>query len=128
MSSNTKIEWTDATWNPVTGCTRVSEGCRNCYMARTVPRQGQDPWTSRPTQWPPSNDTFSDGTFQKSFLKDKKGGNWDEWPDDLRVREFPRCPRCGSEEMNRVHHAATFALPECWVMECGECGYEGEPS
>ncbi len=41
----TSIEWTDATWNPVTGCTRVSEGCRNCYMARTVPRQGQDPWT-----------------------------------------------------------------------------------
>lgn len=30
----TKIEWTDETWNPVTGCTRVSEGCRNCYAAR----------------------------------------------------------------------------------------------
>ena len=27
----TKISWTDSTWNPVTGCTRVSEGCRNCY-------------------------------------------------------------------------------------------------
>lgn len=45
MGDKTSIEWTDATWNPVTGCTRVSEGCRNCYMARTVPRQGQDPWT-----------------------------------------------------------------------------------
>lgn len=45
MGDNSKIEWTDATWNPVTGCTRVSEGCRNCYMARTVPRQGLDPWT-----------------------------------------------------------------------------------
>lgn len=44
MSATTKIEWTDSTWNPVTGCTRVSEGCRNCYMARTVPRQGLDPW------------------------------------------------------------------------------------
>lgn len=31
----TKIEWTDATWNPLRGCTRVSEGCRNCY-AETV--------------------------------------------------------------------------------------------
>ena len=29
-----KIEWTDATWNPVVGCTRVSEGCRNCYAER----------------------------------------------------------------------------------------------
>jgi len=27
----TKIEWADETWNPVTGCTKVSEGCRNCY-------------------------------------------------------------------------------------------------
>jgi protein gp37 len=45
MGDKSKIEWTDATWNPVTGCTRVSEGCRNCYMARTVPRQGLDPWT-----------------------------------------------------------------------------------
>lgn len=33
------IEWTDVTWNPVTGCSRVSEGCRNCYaeaMARRI--------------------------------------------------------------------------------------------
>ena len=44
MGDKSKIEWTDATWNPVTGCKKVSEGCRNCYMARTVPRFGQDPW------------------------------------------------------------------------------------
>ncbi len=31
MSDNTAIEWTEATWNPVRGCTKVSEGCRNCY-------------------------------------------------------------------------------------------------
>ena len=34
MSDNTGIEWTDATWNPVTGCTPVSAGCDHCY-ART---------------------------------------------------------------------------------------------
>lgn len=34
MGDRTGIEWTDATWNPVTGCTRVSEGCRHCYAAR----------------------------------------------------------------------------------------------
>ena len=32
MSDKTKIEWADATWNPVTGCTRVSPGCENCYI------------------------------------------------------------------------------------------------
>lgn len=31
MSSKSSIEWTDATWNPVRGCSRVSEGCRHCY-------------------------------------------------------------------------------------------------
>lgn len=38
MASNSKIEWTDATWNPVRGCTRVSEGCRNCYAERMAAR------------------------------------------------------------------------------------------
>ena len=31
MSDHSTIEWTDATWNPVRGCTKISEGCRNCY-------------------------------------------------------------------------------------------------
>ena len=31
MSDNSAIEWTDATWNPVTGCTKVSPGCAHCY-------------------------------------------------------------------------------------------------
>lgn len=31
MSANSKIEWTDATWNPVRGCTKVSPGCLHCY-------------------------------------------------------------------------------------------------
>ena len=31
MSQKSKIEWTDATWNPVRGCTKISPGCKNCY-------------------------------------------------------------------------------------------------
>lgn len=34
MSENSSIEWTDTTWNPVTGCTKISAGCDNCYAAR----------------------------------------------------------------------------------------------
>ena len=34
----TKIQWTDRTWNPVRGCSRVSEGCRNCYAERMARR------------------------------------------------------------------------------------------
>lgn len=34
----TKIEWTDATWNPLRGCSRVSDGCRNCYAEKVANR------------------------------------------------------------------------------------------
>lgn len=34
MADATTIEWTDATWNPVTGCTKISAGCDNCYAER----------------------------------------------------------------------------------------------
>lgn len=38
MSDKTGIEWTDATWNPVTGCAKVSQGCKHCYAEREWPR------------------------------------------------------------------------------------------
>ncbi|PYN61930.1 MAG: hypothetical protein DMD90_21920 [Candidatus Rokuibacteriota bacterium] len=38
MGDQTGIEWTDATWNPVTGCTKVSPGCKNCYAERLAAR------------------------------------------------------------------------------------------
>jgi protein gp37 len=69
MSDHTKIEWTDATWNPVRGCTKITPGCAHCYAAtfaerfrgvpghpyeqgfdlRLVPEKLRDPflWTTR---------------------------------------------------------------------------------
>ena len=38
MSVKSSIEWTDATWNPVTGCTKLSRGCDNCYAERIAER------------------------------------------------------------------------------------------
>lgn len=37
MGDRSAIEWTDATWNPTSGCTKVSEGCEHCYITRTPP-------------------------------------------------------------------------------------------
>lgn len=37
MAANSTIEWTDTTWNPSTGCTKISPGCANCYIERTPP-------------------------------------------------------------------------------------------
>lgn len=53
MSTQSGIEWTDATWNPTTGCSRVSKGCDNCYAIRMARRfdglgHGYD-GTTRPT-------------------------------------------------------------------------------
>lgn len=38
MADTTSIEWTDATWNPVTGCTKISPGCDHCYAERFAER------------------------------------------------------------------------------------------
>src|SRR3954470_19234605 len=38
MAEITKIEWTDATWNPVRGCTKLSAGCKHCYAERFAER------------------------------------------------------------------------------------------
>jgi len=38
MSTHSGIEWTESTWNPVTGCTKISLGCKNCYAERMAMR------------------------------------------------------------------------------------------
>jgi protein gp37 len=43
--NRTIIAWTDRTWNPAHGCSRVSEGCRNCYAEQLSLRRG---WTTKP--------------------------------------------------------------------------------
>jgi len=44
MANHSGIEWTESTWNPLTGCTKISPGCKNCYaerMARRLKAMGQ---------------------------------------------------------------------------------------
>lgn len=43
MADKTGIAWTDATWNPVTGCTKVSQGCKHCYAEREWARLSANP-------------------------------------------------------------------------------------
>lgn len=58
MAGPTGIEWTEVTWNPVTGCDRVSPGCDNCYalaLANRLKAMGNRSSTSPPTKrygWP----------------------------------------------------------------------------
>jgi protein gp37 len=52
MSDRTAIEWTEATWNPVTGCSKVSPGCTHCYAETLSLRFGRSklPWTTANSQ------------------------------------------------------------------------------
>lgn len=46
MADGSHIEWTEATWNPIAGCSIVSPGCANCYaMRRVAPRLAANPAT-----------------------------------------------------------------------------------
>ena len=45
--SDSRIEWTEQTWNPVTGCTKISPGCQHCY-AEAMARDSK-PWVRRAT-------------------------------------------------------------------------------
>lgn len=50
MAGNSSIEWTEATWNPVTGCSKISPGCRHCYaerMANRLALMGQPRYANR---------------------------------------------------------------------------------
>src|SRR5437879_1974248 len=51
MADKSGIEWTDATWNPVTGCSKVSPGCAHCYAERLSLRFG---WSHKP--WTPEHE------------------------------------------------------------------------
>lgn len=49
MSANSSIEWTESTWNPLTGCTKISPGCQHCYaerMAKRLQAMGQPSYSN----------------------------------------------------------------------------------
>jgi protein gp37 len=49
MSQSSSIEWTEATWNPITGCTKISPGCKHCYaerMTRRLKAMGQSKYAN----------------------------------------------------------------------------------
>lgn len=56
MSTRTGIEWTDATWNPMTGCTKISSGCDHCYAHTIAHTKTRDAYLRRrPVKDTPSN-------------------------------------------------------------------------
>jgi protein gp37 len=89
VSDNTSIEWTDTTWNPTTGCTKVSPGCDNCYAEKIVERfhrKGAFEIVTRsePKLWAP----FKWRKPRKVFVNSMSDLFHDQVPDSFIVQVF----------------------------------------
>ncbi|ORU98460.1 DUF5131 family protein, partial [Mycolicibacterium canariasense] len=112
MSDKTGIEWTDATWNPVTGCTKVSDGCTNCYAETFAERfrgtpghyfergfdvQGRPDKLSLPMTWRKP---------KRIFVNSMSDLFHDEVHDDYIARVFSvmaRCPQHTFQVLTKRH-------------------------
>lgn len=65
MADNSSIEWTTATWNWATGCTKISDGCLNCYMFREYPRLKRFGLSTY--QWTPDQLRIHEEVLNKPF-------------------------------------------------------------
>lgn len=74
MGTNSKIGWTDHTWNPWFGCTSVSPGCDHCYMMRDLKRYGIEPGVVH---------LAKSATFRSPLSKRRDGSV--KWPDGDKV-------------------------------------------
>lgn len=91
MGANSKIEWTDHTFNPWMGCTKVSAGCQHCYAEREM----QDHW--KKVQWGPQGTRVrTSAQMWRQPLKWDKA-LWVECQCGWRgvFNEHGRCPSCG---------------------------------
>lgn len=58
MADKSAIEWTDATWNPITGCSKISAGCAHCY-AESVDRRFAERWKHEFKPWTAANAAYN---------------------------------------------------------------------
>jgi protein gp37 len=102
MSADSKIEWTDTTWNPTTGCSKVSPGCAHCYAETLTQRYaGAKGWPAEFKPWTPTNaaenvvlhpsrleDPFKWRTPRRVFVNSMSDLFHEEIPDHFRAGIF----------------------------------------
>lgn len=96
----TKIEWTDETWSPITGCTKISPGCTHCYAERMAKRLAgragypkDKPFSvtfhpdrlGQPLRWRKPRRVF----VKQIPFGDRVSRDPSEWPPWARRREYP---------------------------------------
>ena len=124
MASKSSIEWTETTWNPVTGCTKVSQGCKNCYaerMARRLKAMGVERYRNQfkltmhhdlvdqPRQWVKPRLVFVN-SMSDLFHEDVKIGFIERVFATMRD-----CPQHTFQILTkRSHHLRLLAESLCW--------------
>lgn len=78
MADSTKIEWTDKTWSPWEGCTKVSDGCTNCYA------EGMNRWLRKGANWGPGAPRRLTADWTKPLLWNRQAAKA-----GVRYRVFP---------------------------------------
>jgi len=107
-----KIEWTDKTWNPVTGCTKISEGCQNCYAEKMHKRlqamdfqTGKNPKYRKDFSWVKSHTSELNTDFGKKpkmiFVNSMADLFHKDVPDEFIVDTISTC---------HCHHRHTFQI------------------
>ncbi|MCK4815091.1 phage Gp37/Gp68 family protein [bacterium] len=116
MGKNSKIEWTDHTWNPWQGCKKVSTGCENCYMFRDKKRYGQDPdivirskpaTFNKPLHWKEPAKIFV-CSWSDFFIEEADNWRDDAW-DIIR-----RCPHLTFQILTKRPERIEDCLPDDW--------------
>jgi len=125
VAQKSDIEWTDATWNPVTGCTKVGPGCDNCYAERFAERwrgipghpyeQGFDLtlWPSRlkqPMLWKKPRMIFVN-SMSDLFHKDIDRIFIDAVFDAMEQADFPSSAPTNASRSERASRASSSAGP-----------------
>jgi len=129
MAEQTKISWTNHTWNPWQGCTRVSQGCAHCYMVRQQTRYGLDSMNVRRSSEP----TFRrPSTWNRKAARDSSFGTMVfvcSWSDFFHVEADPW--RAEAWELMRSCENLIFQIPtkrperikDCLPADWGCDGY-----
>ncbi|EKO62518.1 phage protein Gp37/Gp68 domain protein [Leptospira kirschneri str. H2] len=113
------IEWTDHTWNPVTGCTKVSAGCKNCY-AETLSKRKFGEWKDRSfseiiLKYSKLKEPFSLRKPSKIFVNSMSDLFHKDVPDSFIDKVF------GVMALNPKHTSSGMGWPYLWSSVSAAC-------
>lgn len=120
MAEKSQIEWTEATWNPWYGCTKISPGCKFCYMYRDMERYGRDPFTvtrsktkfADPLKWVKNPETTPKYCFTCSW-SDFFIEAADEWRAEA-WKIIRQTPQITYQILTKRPHLIRERLPKDW--------------